>query len=644
MRIPKPRNQVGRRTLFALFCFIALGLSTSHAQQLSREQWGGVPVTVSQQSGNWIISGKKNKVSISRNLALTIETSSTRWVTVASTSHDMLVKRNGEEFALGLTEAKKIEIVPYDAGFKTGVKINLADWSHGTSKLDLALSLTLCLEGRDEDLVFDSTAQEGETFLRQLDWPGALDARDIDYTLLSNGRGTLLPRNWPKEYYPIRSITPEGRIAATDHSVLQSHVIESWSMSWWGFQKGRAAMMLIVETPDDASYQFKHPAGGPTVIGPRWRAQLGRFGYSRSVRMSFVENGNYVELTKRYRRYVMESGLFVSLNEKIARTPLVNDLIGTPHTRISILRNRSVDSDRYDTKDQSQNYSLTTFEERAQNVRDLKSKGFERALVFVSGWPRLGYDRQHPDPLPPPEKAGGWMGLKKLVDTCRAVGYPVILHDQYRDYYLDAASYDPQFAVHEEDASLPPQQFPGSRFGDSKQGQIPFMRHWDGGTQAYLNARFMLGHLLKNYELFFAHDIHAQGIYIDVIGYVPPDEDFNPEHPTTHYDAMRGQIAMLNWSRQNLGIVATEAGADWVVPYVDLINSSGGGSKAVLVPLYNLVYHDAVIVSFGARDEKNLLQGLLFGGVPEMPINITTVSEKFLNLMRLMMLLHKRVA
>jgi hypothetical protein len=462
--------------------------------------------------------------------------------------------------------------------------------------------------------------------------------------LLSNGRGTLLPRNWPKEYYPIRSITPEGRIAATDHSVLQSHVIESWSMSWWGFQKGTSAMMLIVETPDDASYQFKHPAGGPTVIGPRWRAQLGRFGYSRSVRMAFVENGNYVELTKRYRRYVMELGLFVSLKEKIARTPLVNDLIGTPQTRISILRNRSVDSDRYDTKDQSQNYNLTTFEERAQNVRDLKSKGFERALVYVSGWPRLGYDRQHPDPLPPPEKAGGWAGLKKLVDTCREVGYPVILHDQYRDYYLDAASYDPQFAVHEEDASLPPKQFPGSRFGDYKQGDLPMMRHWDGGKQGYLNARFQLGHLLKNYQLFFQNGIKTQGIYIDVIGYVPPDEDFNPEHPTTHTDAMRAQIAMLNWSRHNLGITATEAGADWTIPYVDVVNSSGGGSKAILVPLYNLVYHDAVIVSFGARDEKTLLQGLLFGGVPELPLNITTISEKFLNLMRLMMLLHKRVA
>jgi len=403
-------------------------------------------------------------------------------------------------------------------------------------------------------------------------------------------------------------------------------------------------MMVIIETPDDAAYQFSHPAGGATVVGPRWRPQLGRFSYPRTARMCFFPDGNYVEMAKRYRRYAMETGLFVSLREKIARTPRVGELIGIPQTRVSILRDLKPESDRYDTKDPSKNYSLTTFDERARQLRELKARGVDRALIFVSGWPHLGYDRQHPDSLPPPEKAGGWDGVKRLVDTCRELGYLVIFHDQYRDYYLDAPSYKPQFAVHEEDATLPPRQFPGSRFGDSKEGYIPFMRHWDGGKQAYLNARFQLGHLLKNYQLFFDHGIRPQGIYIDVIGYVPPDEDFNPEHPTTHTDAMRGQAAMLTWARQNLGIVSTESGADWVIPFVDSVNSSGGGSKAILVPLYNLVYHDAVIVSHSARDQKTLLQGILYGGVPELPIIPGAVDEKSMALIRAMTALHRRVA
>ena len=100
---------------------------------------------------------------------------------------------------------------------------------------------------------------------------------------------------------------------------------------------------------------------------------------------------------------------------------------------------------------------------------------------------------------------------------------------------------------------------------------------------------------------------------------------------------------MLNWSRGHLGVVATEAGSDWVIPFVDSINQSGGGSKAVLVPLYQLVYHDAVVISYGARDQKSLLQGLLFGGVPEMPVAQGGTEEKTLALMRQMAALHARV-
>ena len=97
----------------------------------------------------------------------------------------------------------------------------------------------------------------------------------------------LLPSNWPKAYYPDRSTNPDGTPKAADNSVIEANNVECWSMSWWGFAKGASAMMVIVDTPNDAGYQFSHPAGGPTVIGPRWRATLGRFGYMRSCRFCF---------------------------------------------------------------------------------------------------------------------------------------------------------------------------------------------------------------------------------------------------------------------------------------------------------------------------------------------------------------------
>jgi hypothetical protein len=556
---------------------------------------------------------------------------------VASQDSDMIVKSKGEEFPLRLADAGKIDIKPYDTGFKTGVKIRLERFRdlgllNAGPELDLALCLTVCLEGKEEDPVCEAVAIEHETTVRQLDWPKELDARDVEYTALSNGRGNLLPRDWPQAYDPINH-------GGTDKSFVESNLIECWSMSWWGFQKGKSAMVVIVETPDDAAYKFRHPAGGPTVIGPRWRASLGKLGYLRSVRMCFIPEGNYVDMAKRYRRYVVDIGRFVSLKEKIARDPLVAQLIGTPHLRQSIKRNYKPGSFRWDAKNPEKNYSVTTFDERVRQLRELKAKGINRLYVTLSAWPYQGYDRQHPDALPPAPEAGGWDGMKRWADACKELGYLYNLHDQYRDYYVDAPSYDPQFAVHEEDAISQATAFPGTRFGFWKEGYLPFMDHWDGGAMTYLDARFAPGHLIKNYQLMFDHEIKMQGSYLDVFGYIPPTEDFNPEHPLTRADCMRFQAECFTWVRNNLGIVGTEDGADWVIPYVDYANEASPG-RCISVPLYELVYHDAVLTPEG--ELRDPLRCLLNGGYPTLPRDLD--NKKDMDFLHAICALHERVA
>src|SRR5581483_3716705 len=499
-------------------------------------------------------------------------------------------------------------------GFKTGVKIRLSGWSNPSNSVPLGLTvyLTIALEGRDEEVVFDVAADEHDTAVRRLDWPPPLDSHDVDYTVLSNIRGILLPRDWPHEYSPIRDMK-DDKIVASDKSEVQSNIIECWSMAWWGFLRGRSGMMIIIETPDDAAYQFSHPAGGPTIIGPRWREQLGHFGYPRSARMCFVADGDYVDLAKRYRRYVMDSGQFVSLEDKIARSPAVKQLIGTPLTRLGILRDFKPGSRRYGTTDPAKRRTMTSFDQRVEDLRALKTNGIPRLQVCLTGWPHYGYDRQHPDELPPAPDAGGYEGMKRLADACHELGYVFSLHDQYRDYYLDAPSFVPHRAVHEEDETSPPIAFPGTRVGQRKDGAIPVLDYWDGGAQAYLNSRFKLGHLLKNYEGLFDHGVHPDGIYLDVFGYVPPDEDFNPEHPTTRTQAMKDRAACCIWARRHLGIVGTEAGCDWLIPYADFSSPLDPPKAGIPVPLFDLVYHDAIITPHRSGD----LCGLLEAGVPQ---------------------------
>lgn len=604
---------------------------------------------VSQSAGIWTIAGKKNTVVLDgKTLAVTINAATTTWHLVPSAVDDMLVRADGDEFRVRLADAGTIRVTEYETGFRSGVKIVLDGFKNAGQRspgaaLDVRVVLTLGLEGPDEDLVAEVNGIErGSATIRELNWPKSVQGSEVDYTVIPSDDGTVLPRDWPKHYHPIHR-------AQRDHSIIQSHLIETWAMSWWGFLKGNAAMIVIVETPDDAAYTFSHPAGGPTSMGPSWRAQLGRFAYLRSVRYGLLPKGNYVDLCKRYRRYVMDSGLYVSLKDKIAAKPLVSSLIGSPVVGLRVLRNLKPDSANYDAKNPSRNYSLTTFEQNAQRLRDLKSQGFQNVNVSLSGWLQYGYDRQTPDGLPPSKEAGGWAGMKAFFETCKEMGFTCWLHDQYRDYYLDAPSWNPEFAVHEEDANKPPMAFPGTRFKhDWKDGYIPMMDNWDGGAQGYLNNRFMLGHVVKNYHMMFEHGIHPQGSYQDVFGYIPPDEDFNPEHPSTRTESMNARAAVLHWVHKNLGIVGTEDGSDWVIPYVDYVTSrmnrdaSTGTDPdhedAIPVPLYELVYHDAVVTTYSPRE----LRGLLHGSAPAMYIGRPD-WESDLRAVHRMAALHRRV-
>jgi hypothetical protein len=332
---------------------------------------------VSHADGKWTIAGGPNRVELDEStLAVRVQAGSVEWNLLPSAADDMLVR----------------------AG--------------------------------DDELVAEATAIEHSATLRELNWPKETDGRPVDYTLIPSDDGTMLPRNWPKLYQPIHR-------AAGDHTVIQSHLIETWAMSWWGFLQGAAGMMVIVETPDDAAYTFQHPAGGPTRMCPSWRAQLGHFAYTRRLRMVFLPKGGYVALAKRYRRYVMDSGLYVSLKEKIARAPVVQNLVGSPVMGLRVLRNLKPGSARYDARNPANNYRLSTFAEDAARLRELKKQGWTHLNVSLSGWLNQGYDRQTPDALPPAEAAGGWTGMKQFFDTCQEVDYTCWLHDQYRDYYQD---------------------------------------------------------------------------------------------------------------------------------------------------------------------------------------------------------------
>ncbi len=610
------------------FWFLLAGLGFCgwvYAENGVQTDWGNPEVVVRQEGGRWDIAGKRLTVSVDKDtLAIQVKDGAVVWNWEGSSQGDLIVERVGQRIALGLNEAETVTVTPYETGYLTGIKIHLSQYTYETKSLELAITLVIGLQGVEEELICELVAEEAVVSVKDCQWPGPLAANSFDFTVVPFMQGMLLPKEWPRRVWLYDTLS-YGR---------------GLYMPWWGYQNGAAAAMVILETPVDGGCHFSHPAGGPTRLGARWVHSLGKLSYPRRARLCFFTKGNYVTLARRYRQYVIDNGHFVSLREKIARNPLVERLIGSPVIHTGILVNIQPESSYYDKEHPEKNHYYTRFDRRAEQLRQLAARGVTQAYVHLDGWGFCGYDNLHPDILPPSPEAGGWEGIGQLAQTCQELNFLFALHDQYRDYYLDARSYNEQHAALAEN---------GTRWYGST---------WYGGKQTILCSSLAPGHVRKNYEQLKQHGVDVKGAYLDVFAVVPPDECYHPEHPVTRSRCLENRGDCFDFIRTNVGVVSSEEPADWAIPHLDLVhhgpfaldpNPGRGPAMGIPIPLFSLVYHDALLVPWslgkGAwgipEKDWGYLHGLAHGGLPYLSI---TPSDEELKQVRVMCELNRKLA
>ncbi|MBN1418746.1 MAG: hypothetical protein JXP34_08210 [Planctomycetes bacterium] len=601
----------------------------SHPAQTAGMDWGQPKVTVSAAGDVWTIAGLKNTLKLNAaDLSVTIVSEDVTWNLVPSQADDVVAGLPGAgECNLKLTQAGKKSAMPYETGFMSGVAIKLSGFRHADRALDLTIQLFVCMEANSEDIIFDIVPIERTVSMRRCHWPKAFVGDEVDFTVIPAMQGMLLPRDWP------RKVTLWGSFCY-DRCLY---------MPWWGHTKRGRSAMLIIETPDDAACRFAHPAGGPTTMQVQWHHSLGRFAYPRRARLAFMR-GNYVQMAKRYRDHCTTRGDFVSLEEKIARNPPVARLIGSPVAHIGALNHHQPGSMGYDEKDPTRNHRYTTFATRAMQLENVHRKGVKRLYIHLDGWGFRGYDNLHPDCLPPSEECGGWEGLRKLADTCDRLGYLFALHDQYHDYYVDAKSFQERLARREED------------------GKPIYIAQWAGGKQTWICPRFSPGHVKKNYEKMRQMGLDVGGAYLDVFAIIPPPECYSDEHPCTRTQTLECWGDCFDYIRTRVGVVSSEEPTSWAVKHISLVHHAphwvdpifgNGPAHGIPIPLFNLVYHDALITPWfmGARgahlfgipkEHSSYLLGLLNGGIPY--IAIEDPKEPEIEMARVMCALHRRVA
>lgn len=347
--------------------------------------------------------------------------------------------------------------------------------------------------------------------------------------------------------------------------------------------------ITIIDTAFDSCYRTEGDSIW-TVFVP----SLGKIGYKRSIIMNFSESCSYVTICKKYRKYLSERGRLRTLREKAAFNPKINLMPGRVIVNPIAQWHVQPDSHYYKPGEPEKNDRCTTFDEIGDRMEKIYQNGLKEAYLHLDGWGKRGYDNLHPDILPPSEAAGGTEGMIRLMERVKKLGWLFGLHDNYRDYYLDAESYDEENSVMLKDGSRDRNDF------------------WPGGSQTMLCAKLAPYYVRRNYEKLRELGIDIDGSYLDVFTVAQLDECFDPHHRMTRKECAEYRVHCYD-VLNSMGIISSsEEVLDAVLPGIALCHFApfhtehfadpNDTPSGIPVPLCELVYHDCIITPwYGIR-------------------------------------------
>lgn len=507
-----------------------------------------------------------------------------------------------EEGTIYFADAKKISHEEWKTGIGHGILSHFEGFELNGADAGIAFDTIVWIEEVSGDVFFEWVPLSTETVkVKSVYWPGYMEfdeKKDSWYTLLNWQQGLLVPNTWK---------------TAVDKVVFDGFMGTAGAyMPWFGQVKDRAGYIAICEQPWNAAYYTEHPAEGPyTHAGIRWEPSLGKMDYRRVMKYSFVKDCDYNDLCKIYRNYVIEKGRFKSLAEKAVKTPSIDQLIGSAFLHKGIKTQVMTNSDFYDAENPDKNNHLTPFSVRTEEIKKFHELGVEKLYLHLDGWAEPGYDNQHPDYLPACEKAGGWKAMKELSDTMHECGYLFGIHDQYRDYYYAAKTFDENFAT---------------RLAD---GTIPSHARWAGGPQTYLCATQAPFYVKRNFTEIMDNGIKLDCAYLDVFTCNEGDECSHPWHKMTRRECYEYRNTCFEYLLSKGILPSSEEVNDWAIPslvfchyapYDFMLDRPGSPKKGIPVPLFNLVYHDCLIEPWMmdkvSEEEDYMLYAVLNGGAP----------------------------
>ena len=478
---------------------------------------------------------------------------------------------------------------------------------NGSSIIDeyFEMQVKLSLDGRKIELKIENLASSYA--LENIEYPAHIlsveSGRDEGYIVAPHLQGILIPSRYDAGFM---------RYGQNIWDVLAD--VEKWydfesgnmNMPWFGAMKNHSSILVHVITSSDCILHLigntvvgedgrtadpEHIQTGGTRLSsltPIWLSSRNELSYPRKMSIELV-SGGYVGMAKKYREYAIEKGRYVTLKEKIKDNPEIEKIIGAPDIKLYCLTNRiNIPYYRAWSEPVLNGYSKvnTTFDQVAEIADELKTMGVENCMILLSGWNRMGYDREYPDIWPPAKESGGVRGLKNASEQVTGNGYIFALQDNYDDFYPDVSWYDEKYILKHEDGSL-------------EWGGV-----WDGGPCQIICPAVRKSLLDQNLQQILP-SVSLNGYYFDVLTNTSHYECYDERHPVTRKQDLKYRYEILESIYDRGMVPGGERGADWAIPVsVFFEGLSGGGTGyhrgisyrlGLTVPLFYLVYHDCVV-------------------------------------------------
>ena len=363
-------------------------------------------------------------------------------------------------------------------------------------------------------------------------------------------------------------------------------------MRWFGAVKSGSAFMAILETPDDALLHFvgndKITWESPRLssLSPVWLASHETLRYPRRVRYRWMPGAGHVEMAKAFREYAKANGLYKSLREKVDALPPAGKLVGAPVIWLQASPDRVPEKPEVHPRYTGFDSIPDTFDDCLQTLRSIRKLGIEKAFVILVMWEQYGVGVKEPDHWPPSERMGGLEAFKKIFSEAVArelPGFLLTFYNIYNDMYADAPSFDEKMIMKRPDGSL----FPGGV--------------WQGG-RCYVTCSTKLKELSEAHFAEYAKHLRLEAMYYD--NYVNVKECYDPEHPVTRSGDIQARIDFLDHTVAKGLAVGVEFVTDWIAAHVHYADGAmgvwqyehaSGRESCVPAPLWDLVYHDAMV-------------------------------------------------